>query len=162
MVTVLLVCISILLGAPCVLQPNLPTSSFYREQKPWRGHSISGWLGQELKCIFLQSQCCLLPHHVSCLLSFFSRVGLFVTLWTVTQQASLSMQFSRQECQNGWPFPSLGDLPDSGIEPASPALQADSLLSEPPRKPYVSVGANFSLFVSILQSLLNYSSSENP
>ena len=45
------------------------------------------------------------------------------------------MEFSRQEYQSGLPFPSPGDLPDPGIEPRSPALQADSLLSEPPEEP---------------------------
>ena len=45
------------------------------------------------------------------------------------------MEFSRQEYWNGLPFPSPGDLPDLGIKPMSPALQADSLLSEPPEKP---------------------------
>ena len=45
------------------------------------------------------------------------------------------MKFSRQEYWIGLPFPSPGDLPDPGIEPASPALQADSLLSEPPERP---------------------------
>ena len=49
-------------------------------------------------------------------------------------QASLSMEFSRQEYWSGLPFPSPGDLPDPGIESGSPALQADSLLFEPPRK----------------------------
>ena len=44
------------------------------------------------------------------------------------------MGFSRQEYQSGLPFPSPGNLPDTGIEPASPALQADSLLSEPSGK----------------------------
>ena len=44
------------------------------------------------------------------------------------------MGFSRQECWSGLPFPSPGDLPDSGIEPGSPALQADALPSEPPGK----------------------------
>ena len=47
----------------------------------------------------------------------------------------LFMGFSRQEYWSGLPFPSLGDLPDPGIEPGSPALQADSLPSEPPGKP---------------------------
>ena len=42
-------------------------------------------------------------------------------------QAPLSMRFSRQECCSKWAFPSLGDLPDPGIKPWSPALQADSL-----------------------------------
>ena len=45
------------------------------------------------------------------------------------------MGFSRQEYRSGLPFPSPGDLPDPGIEPRSPALQADALPSEPPRKP---------------------------
>ena len=44
----------------------------------------------------------------------------------------MSMGFPRQEYWSGLPFPSPGDFPDSGIEPRSPALQADSLLSEPP------------------------------
>ena len=48
-----------------------------------------------------------------------SHILLFVTPWTVAQQASLPMRFSRQEYWNGLPFPSSGDLPDPGIEPAS-------------------------------------------
>ena len=61
----------------------------------------------------------------------FSCVQLFVTLWTVAHQASLSMGFPRQEYWSGLPFPSLGDLPNPGIEPTSPmspVLQADFLL----------------------------------
>ena len=50
----------------------------------------------------------------------------------VAHQSPLSMEFSRQEYWSGLPFPTPGDLPDPGIEPGSPALQADSLLSEPP------------------------------
>ena len=61
-----------------------------------------------------------------------SHVRLFETLWTVAPQAPLSMGFSRQEYWSGLPFPSPGDLPDPGIEPRSPALQADPLTSEPP------------------------------
>ena len=64
-----------------------------------------------------------------------SRVRLFETLWTVAHLAPLSMGFSRQEYWSGLPFPSPGDLPDPGIEPRSPALQADALTSEPPGKP---------------------------
>ena len=60
-----------------------------------------------------------------------SRVRLFVTPWTVAYQAPLSMGFSRQEYWSGLPFPSPGDLPDPGIEPGSPVLQADVLPSEP-------------------------------
>ena len=54
--------------------------------------------------------------------------------WTVAYQAPLSMGFSRQEYWSGLPFPSPGDLPDPGIEPGSPALQADDLPSKPPGK----------------------------
>ena len=61
-----------------------------------------------------------------------SRVRLFVTPWTVAYQASPSMGFSRQEYWSGLPFPSPGDLPDPGIDPGSPAFQADTLTSEPP------------------------------
>ena len=64
-----------------------------------------------------------------------SCVRLFVTWWTVAYQAPLSMGFSRQEYWSGLPFPSPGDLPNPGIKPRSPALQADALTSEPPGKP---------------------------
>ena len=53
----------------------------------------------------------------------------------VTHQAPLSAGFSRQEYWSGLPFPSPGDVPDPGIEPRSPTLQADDLTSEPPGKP---------------------------
>ena len=64
-----------------------------------------------------------------------SRVPLFATPWTVAYKAPLSMEFSRQEYWSGLPFPSPGDLPNPGIKPGSPALQADALPSEPPGKP---------------------------
>ena len=54
---------------------------------------------------------------------------------TVVHQAPLSIEFSRQEYLSGLPFPSPEDLHYPGIEPSSPALQADSLPSEPPGKP---------------------------
>ena len=57
----------------------------------------------------------------------------FATPWTVAYQAYPSMEFSRQEYWSGLPFPSPGDVPDPGIEPRSPALEADALTSEPPR-----------------------------
>ena len=60
-----------------------------------------------------------------------SCVRLFVTPWTVAHQAPPSMGFSRQEYWSGLPFPSPGDLPNSGIEPRSPSMQADTLTSEP-------------------------------
>ena len=54
------------------------------------------------------------------------------------------MEFSKQEYQSTLPYPSLGDLPDPGTEPESPALQADSLPSEPPGKPFsVLIPVNF-------------------
>ena len=56
-----------------------------------------------------------------------SRVWLFATSWTVTCQASLSMEFSRQEDCSGYPFPSPGYFPNPGVEPGSSALQVDSL-----------------------------------
>ena len=61
-----------------------------------------------------------------------SHVQLFATPWTVARQAPLSMGFSRQEYWSGSPFPSPGDFPNPGIEPGSPALQAETLSSEPP------------------------------
>ena len=59
----------------------------------------------------------------------------FVTPWTVPCQARLSMGFSRQESWSGLPFPSLGDLPDPGIKPASPALASGFFATEPPGRP---------------------------
>ena len=56
--------------------------------------------------------------------------------WTVAHQASLSMGFPREEYWSGLPFPFLGDSPDPGIKPGFPTLQANSLPSEPPGKPY--------------------------
>ena len=64
-----------------------------------------------------------------------SRVQLLATQWTVAHQVPPSMGFSRQEYWSGLPFPSPGDLPDPGIKPRSPSLQADALTSEPPGKP---------------------------
>ena len=53
-----------------------------------------------------------------------------MTLWMAAHWSPLSVEFSRQEYWSGLPFPSPGDRPDSGIEPKSPALQADSLLTK--------------------------------
>ena len=63
-----------------------------------------------------------------CVLSHFSHVHLFETLWTIAHQAPLSMGFSRHEYWSGLPFPSPGDLPNTGIEPGSlmsPALAGE-------------------------------------
>ena len=72
----------------------------------------------------------------ACVLSHFSCVRLFATPWTVAFQAPLSMEFCSQESWSGLPCPSPGGLPGPRIEPiapSSPALQADSLPTEPPR-----------------------------
>ena len=69
--------------------------------------------------------------HLDVCCSVVSHAQLFATPWTVAHQAPLSMGFSRQECWSGLPFPPPGDLPNAGIELASPAslaLQTDSLL----------------------------------
>ena len=71
------------------------------------------------------------------------------TLWTVVYHAPPSMGFSRQEYWSGLPFPSPGDLPDTGIKPGSPTLEADALTSEPPGKPIRQVQFN-----SVTQSCL--------
>ena len=60
----------------------------------------------------------------------YSVVSDSATQWTVAHQAPLSMGWPRQEHWSGLPFPSPEDLPDPGIEPWSPAQQADSLLFE--------------------------------
>ena len=65
-----------------------------------------------------------------------------VTPWTVACQAPLSMGFSRQEHWSGLPCPPPGDRLDPGVEPRSPALQSDSLPSEPPWKPNLNAKMN--------------------
>ena len=63
-----------------------------------------------------------------------------MTPWTVANQAPQSTEFSKQEYWSGLPFPPPGDLTDPGIEPGSPAFQADALPSEPPGKPTPEMG----------------------
>ena len=91
---------------------------------------------------------CLLLHHkflkyskMKVKVKSLSCVQLFMTPWTVAYQAPQSMEFSRQEYWSGLPFPSPGDLPSPGIEPGSPALQADTSSSQPPGKPQNRVSA---------------------
>ena len=62
------------------------------------------------------------------------------------------MGLSRQECWSGLPFPSPGDIPDPGIEPGSPALQADALSSEPPGKPLYT----YDLFIFELEVWISF------
>ena len=64
-----------------------------------------------------------------------SGIQIFVIPWTVACRVPLSMEFSRQKYWSEQPFPSPRDLPDPGIKPRSPALQTDSLQSEPPDTP---------------------------
>ena len=99
-------------------------------------HAIS--LLQE--CFFVAESLttCSIFHYQQSEVKSLSRVQLFATPWTAAYQASPSMGFSRQEYWSGLPFPSPGDLPDPGIEPGSPALEADALTSEPPGKPKIS------------------------
>ena len=100
----------------------------------------SGWLVPIAVCVCVCVCVCV---------KLLSRVRLFVTLWTVAHQAPLSMGFSRQEYWSGLPFPSPGDLPNPGIEPGSPALQANDLSSEPPRK--------LPIAISVIKSRGSYS-----
>ena len=77
----------------------------------------------------------------------------FVNQWTVARQAPLSMEFSGQEHWSGLPFPPPGDLPDPGIEPRPPALQANSLPSEPPGKHFFfSSSCHFPMRLICMQS----------
>ena len=69
------------------------------------------------------------------MLSHFSRVQFFVTLWIVAGEALLSMGISRGEYWSGLPCPPPGDLTDPGIEPRCSVLQVDSLPAEPPGRP---------------------------
>ena len=89
------------------------------------------------------------PMHAR-MLSRFSHVQLCMTLWTAAHQTPLSMEFSRQKYWSGLLFPSPGDLPNPGIEPRSPTLWADSLLSEPPGKPKNTGVGSLRLFQGIL------------
>ena len=80
------------------------------------------------------------------------------TPWARARQAPLCMGFSRQEYWSGLPFPSPGDLPDPGIEPTSPSLQADALTSEPLRwyKSFVAVcGLTFCFLNGLPRKVLN-------
>ena len=96
--------------------------------KTVRKHMETHW--HTHTCIFLHPSMKVKVKLVSC-------VQLLAPLQTVAYQGPPSMGFSRQEYWSGLPFPSPGDLPDPGIKPSSPTLQADSLLSEPPGNPSI-------------------------
>ena len=94
------------------------------------------------------------PH--ACMLSCFSHVQLFVTLWTVALEAPLSTGFSRQKFWSGLLCLSPEDLPNPGIKPASPAspaLQADSLPAEPPGNPPTLIHIYFFKIFSNMENL---------
>ena len=76
--------------------------------------------------------------------------NVFAPPWTVTHQALLSTGFPRQEYWSGLPFPSLEDIPDPGIKPASPALAGKFFTTEPPEKTFHHLVSPFDLFVSFL------------
>ena len=76
----------------------------------------------------------------------------FETPWTVAQQAPLSMGRPRQKYWSGLPFPSPGDLPDTGIKPASPALAGRFFITEPSGKTQV---FNYGMLNAIFNSLAN-------
>ena len=115
-----------LLSAHPSPSPGPPkTGRHLRELDPGSGfQASSGYspIGHLSGCLLLSKE-----KSLSC-------VRLFVTPRTIAHQAPTSMGFSRQEYWSGVPFPSAGDLRDPGIEPRSPALQADTLPSKPPGK----------------------------
>ena len=103
------------------------------ESDPW-GHREGGFFCLVLGHLWKASRVCERER-----VKLLSHVQLLETPWTAAYQSLPSMGFSRQGYWSGLPFPSPGDLPDSGIEPRSLALQADTLPSEPPGKPQESI-----------------------
>ena len=81
-----------------------------------------------------------------------SRGWLSATPWTAAHQALLFMGFSKQVYWSRLPFPPPGDLPNPGIKPWSPTLQADSLPSEPPGKPMNTGVGSLSLLQGFFQT----------
>ena len=71
----------------------------------------------------------------------------FVSPWTEVQQAALSMGFFRQEYCRGLPFPSLGHLPDTGIESLSPTLAGGFLTTKPPGKPIMYEDSSVKIYI---------------
>ena len=109
-------------GTPLFLEDHLPLHD-----------SLKPFLGRTRSCIFRSK-----AFHVSLnkgCVGHYVISDSFETLWTTAHQTPLSMGFSRQEYWCGLPFPPPGDLPDSGIEPASPALAGGFFTTELPGKP---------------------------
>ena len=113
-------------------------------------------------CVCVCEFVCVKCHVCVCVCS--SCIQLFVILWTVTSQAPLSIEFSRQEYWNRLLFPSPVDLPNPEIKlesPMSPALQADSLTAEPSGKPVKCHGKHqlfyiFTYFYFFVHTVLVY------
>ena len=113
----------------------------------WWGKLNVGWLREfneetrKSQCLFFRCYVCVLSH-----------VWLFVTPWTVAHQAppSILLRISQQEHWSGLPFPPPGNLPDSGIEPRSPALPGGFFTTKPPGKPRGEL-SEFLLLVLLLQ-----------
>ena len=82
-------------------------------------------------------------------LKLLSQIWVFVTPWTLAYQAPPSMGFSRQEYESGLPFSFPGNLPDPGIKTVSPALQADTLPSEPWGKPREMRGIAYTDYICV-------------
>ena len=91
--------------------------------EPWGGNERAQNRGKPCMYWCYRNQYC-------CCVSYSVVSDSLLTPWTAARQAPLSVGFSRQEYWSGLPFPSPGDLPDPGIKPSSPTLQADSLSSE--------------------------------
>ena len=125
--------------------------------------ALSRWVCFEQEyvctCTYMYTLCvCVCVCVCVCMVSL---VWPFATPWTVACQAPQFMEFSRQEYWSGLPFPSLGDLPDPGIEPRSPmcpALAGGFFITEPPKKPYKYIhneyGGIYSTYNSVLCIIL--------
>ena len=103
-----------------------PTTALHSVTGHNEKHLFNGWkmkCDPKNECTQQRNYCCLVTDSGS------------ATAWTVAHQASLSIEFPRQEYWSGLPFPSHGDFLDLGIEPASPALRGGLFTTEPPGKP---------------------------
>ena len=124
--------------ASCILSGNLHEGDKKKKKRPCLpGASVSvlqDTKNKKGKCVelFILRKAFLHTFHQK--VKSLSSVRLFVTPWTVAHQAPPSMEFSRKEYWSGLPFPSPGDVPNPGIEPRSPTLQADSVPPEPLEK----------------------------
>ena len=93
----------------------------------FRPFILSGPLNKTLRTKMSLMELLITAKLVAVVVQPLSHVRLFATPWAVAHQASLSMGFPRQEYLSELPFPSSWDLPNPGVKPRSPALQADSL-----------------------------------